>query len=94
MSCQQKDNFIQLYFKDSGHGIPPEISARIMEPFFSTKDIGKGTGLGLALARGIVEKHGGTLEYVDGSSHTTFLMQLPKNSIQNWSRPENSQSLH
>lgn len=94
VSCHQKDNFIQLYFKDSGHGIPPEIASRMMEPFFSTKDIGKGTGLGLALARGIIEKHGGTLEYVDNCPHTTFLMQLPKNNIQDWSRPENSQSLH
>src|SRR5690606_26377299 len=44
VSCYQKGEKIQLYFKDSGHGIPPEIANRMMEPFFSTKNIGKGTG--------------------------------------------------
>lgn len=78
VSCHEKDGKIQLFFKDSGRGIPKEIAERIMEPFFSTKDIGKGTGLGLALARGIVEKHGGTLNYLPNCPHTTFLLELPK----------------
>jgi len=50
---------VQLYFKDSGPGIPPEVASHMMEPFFTTKAVGKGTGLGLVLARGIIEKHGG-----------------------------------
>jgi C4-dicarboxylate-specific signal transduction histidine kinase len=78
VSCHEKDGKVQLFFKDSGHGIPPEIASRMMEPFFSTKDIGKGTGLGLALASGIVEKHGGTLTYLPECPHTTFLLELPK----------------
>lgn len=72
------DNTVQILFKDSGPGIAPDIAARIMEPFFSTKELGKGTGLGLALARGIAEKHGGELSYVDDSTHTTFKLNLPK----------------
>lgn len=83
----QKDGRIQLYFKDSGHGIPPEVASRIMEPFFSTKDIGRGTGLGLSLARGIAEKHGGTLEYLSDRPHTTFLLELPKAKVQEWGTP-------
>ena len=87
VSGHQKDGKIQLYFKDSGHGIPPEIASRIMEPFFSTKEIGKGTGLGLSLARGIVEKHRGSLEYLSDRPHTTFLLELPKAKIQEWGMP-------
>ena len=87
VSGHQKDGRIQLYFKDSGHGIPPEIASRIMEPFFSTKEIGKGTGLGLSLAIGIVEKHGGTLEYLSDRPHTTFLLELPQAKVQERSIP-------
>jgi signal transduction histidine kinase len=87
VSSHQKDGKIQLYFKDSGHGIPPEIASRIMEPFFSTKEIGKGTGLGLSLARGIVEKHGGTLQYLSDRPHTTFRLELPRAKEQEWGVP-------
>jgi signal transduction histidine kinase len=87
VSCVEKEGKIQIYFKDSGHGIPKEISARIMEPFFSTKEIGKGTGLGLALARGIVERHGGSLHYVDNCPHTTFLLELPRTQQSEWGIP-------
>lgn len=85
VSCHPNHDHIRLYFKDSGHGIPKEIATKIMEPFFSTKDIGKGTGLGLALARGIAEKHGGSLQYLMDCQHTTFLLELPENPLaQEW----------
>lgn len=88
VSCHEKDGKIQLFFKDSGRGIPKEIAERIMEPFFSTKDIGKGTGLGLALAKGIVEKHGGSLRYLPDCQHTTFLLEMPKpNAEEEWGMP-------
>lgn len=87
VSVDRKDDHVLLYFKDSGNGIPKEIATRMMEPFFSTKDIGKGTGLGLALAKGIAEKHGGSLQYVEDSSHTTFLLELPRNVNDDWQMP-------
>lgn len=48
--------------KDTGPGIPPEIMDKVMEPFFTTKPVGRGTGLGLSLCFKIVEDHGGVLE--------------------------------
>jgi len=52
---------IVLEVEDTGTGIPPEILARVMETFFTTKPEGKGTGLGLSICKRIVEQHGGQL---------------------------------
>lgn len=88
ISAHDGGDKLQIFVKDSGTGIPPEIAARIMEPFYSTKDAGKGTGLGLALASGIAEKHGGKLTYVPKANHTTFLLEFPKpkNFADGWHR--------
>jgi CheY-like chemotaxis protein len=58
--------------------MPPEILERIYEPFFTTKDVGEGTGMGLSVAHGIVASHGGamTVVSVPGKS-TTFAIYLP-----------------
>lgn len=77
ISAHEAGDRLQIFVKDSGAGIPTEIAEKIMEPFYSTKEHGKGTGLGLALARGIAEKHGGNLTYVKKANHTTFLLDLP-----------------
>ena len=53
--------YIQLTIKDTGSGIDPEIKDRIFDPYFTTKDVGKGTGLGLAVVHGIVKDHGGVI---------------------------------
>lgn len=63
---------------DDGPGIPPELQDRIYEPFFTTKEVGKGSGQGLALARTIVERHGGSMECSSVPPHgTTFTIRLP-----------------
>ena len=62
---------------DSGPGVPPELRARIMEPFFTTKPVGKGTGLGLSLSKAIVDEHGGELNLCDRENHTCFSLVLP-----------------
>ena len=73
--------FVNVFVTDTGTGIPWEIRQRIFEPFFTTKPQGKGTGLGLAAAYGIVQAHHGTLEVESEPGRgTTFLIQLPLDS--------------
>lgn len=55
-------SWVVVTVKDTGPGIPPEILDKVMEPFFTTKPVGRGTGLGLSLCFKIVEDHGGVLE--------------------------------
>jgi PAS domain S-box-containing protein len=59
--CRQaiEGGFIELYVEDNGHGMAPEVLERIFEPFYSTKETGKGSGMGLAMVHGIVHEHGG-----------------------------------
>lgn len=77
ISALETSHNVEIYFKDSGHGIAEEISEKIMEPFYTTKG-SKGTGLGLALVKGIAQKHNGSLSYVPKSLNTTFLLEIPK----------------
>lgn len=62
---------------DTGLGIPPEVGPHIFEPFFTTKPLGEGTGLGLDIARRIVEKHGGTIRYSSMPGKTVFTVEIP-----------------
>jgi signal transduction histidine kinase len=62
---------------DEGSGIPPEIAARIMEPFFTTRLERGGTGLGLAISSTIVKEHGGSIEFSSEPGRgTTFTVRL------------------
>jgi len=76
---------IEMVVVDNGTGIPPEVAAKIFQPFFTTKPSGQGTGLGLSLAYDIVTKgHGGSLlvQSVEGEG-TTFTIRIPeKNTAQ------------
>ncbi len=71
--------WVTITVKDNGTGIPPEALPRIFEPFFSTKDVGAGTGLGLATVHGIVHQTGG---YIGVSTKvgegTSFTIYLPR----------------
>jgi len=79
-SCRQKvgGSFVELSVRDTGPGIPPNVMERMFEPFFSTKDVGRGSGMGLSLAHGIVHDHGGHI-LVDSlpNERTKFQVLLP-----------------
>ena len=71
-------NTIQIQIANSGPGIPPDIQSRIFEPFFTTKPVGKGSGLGLEMARRVVEnRHRGTLTFESMPGKTQFTVCLP-----------------
>jgi signal transduction histidine kinase len=82
---------IELSVTDQGPGIPAEIAPRLFTPFFTTKEVGQGTGLGLATSRNIVEEHGGRIEFANlarpwGARFTVHLPYrglLPKLETQN-----------
>ncbi|HET9554411.1 MAG TPA: transporter substrate-binding domain-containing protein [Anaeromyxobacteraceae bacterium] len=69
---------LRLTVRDEGVGIPPEHLARLTEPFFTTKRDAGGTGLGLSVSAGIVEEHGGALEFASAPGQgTTVTVWLP-----------------
>ena len=75
------EDSLQINFKDTGPGIPEEDISNLFEPFFTTKKKGKGVGLGLSVAYGIIQEHGGSI-YVKSKAGqgTTFQVKLPLKS--------------
>lgn len=74
----ENQNYIQVDIVDSGKGIPEEIQDRIFEPFFSTKAVGEGTGIGLDICRKIVNYHNGKIFFQSQPGRTVFTVLLPK----------------
>jgi CheY-like chemotaxis protein len=91
------DNVV-LQVSDTGSGMPPEVRSKIFEPFFTTKAKGRGTGLGLAMAYGIVQAHQGTIVCDSSPGRgTVFTLSFPRldTSLENESThevPEGKQS--
>jgi len=71
--------YVRLSVRDTGCGIKPEIIDQIFDPYFTTKGVGEGTGLGLAVVQGIVESHGGGVSaYSEPGKGTTFHVLFPR----------------
>jgi CheY-like chemotaxis protein len=79
ISAKAVGDAVEILVVDNGPGIPAEVQGRIFDPFFTTKPVGAGTGIGLAVSRGIAEAHGGSLQLAmtegDGAS---FVLRLPR----------------
>ncbi len=76
--------FVELGVRDQGHGMAADVVERIFEPFYSTKEAGKGTGMGLAIVHGIVHEHGGHVvvdtEPGRGATFRVLFAALPADS--------------
>jgi len=68
---------VHVEVADAGSGVPADLHARIFEPFFTTKPVGEGTGMGLSLAQGMAELHGGTLVLMPSAAGAVFRLTLP-----------------
>lgn len=74
----REDGIVRITVRDDGTGISPEILPRIFEPFLTTKETGRGVGLGLAISRSILERHNGNIEVQSEVGRgTTFTVTLP-----------------
>jgi len=80
--CNVTRTRVSLAVTDTGPGILPALQARIFEPFFTTKPVGIGTGLGLSLCRGIIERHGGIITVTSQPGQgATFCIELPVEAV-------------
>lgn len=78
VGLEPEQAMVKLTIADTGHGIPSEVIKKIYDPFFTTKEFGKGTGLGLTVVKGIIEEHQGSIavESEEGNG-TSFTVLLP-----------------
>ncbi len=74
-----RDDRLGISVRDNGQGIAPENLERVFDPFFTTRDVGAGLGLGLSVSYGIVQRHGGTLAVEsEAGAWTEFSFDLPR----------------
>jgi signal transduction histidine kinase len=83
LSAEDNRGEIKITIQDNGKGIPADRLPRIFEPFYSTKDFGKGTGLGLPIVKRVVDEHGGTIEARSKvGTGTTFTLVFPVEKLE------------
>jgi two-component system, NtrC family, sensor kinase len=74
---------VRVEIADSGPGIKSDVMAKVADPFFTTKEVGEGTGLGLWISENIVRAHGGTLEWKNGDNGgAVFVVSLPVRALE------------
>ncbi|MGP3913672.1 ATP-binding protein [Nonomuraea sp. 10N515B] len=82
ISTRREGDHAVVEFRDSGPGIPADVLPMVFQPFFTTKDLGKGTGLGLHVSMDIVaQQHGGSMEVTSRPGDTRFVVRLPLSQL-------------
>lgn len=78
LSASAAGGWLRLRFEDNGPGVPEALRKRIFDPYFTTKAVGVGTGIGLSISRSVIEAHGGALSLVDSAlGGAGFELRLP-----------------
>lgn len=78
VSLSGSGDHAELRITDCGNGIPPAIREKLFQPFFTTKEIGKGTGIGLNVVLGLVQSHRGEVFLDERSPNTSFVVRIPR----------------
>ncbi len=79
LDVTEKENVIEFCVVDSGKGIPENSRYKLFESFFTTKEFGFGSGLGLSISKGLALENNGTLKFDETKKNTTFVLTVPKN---------------
>lgn len=77
----QEEDKIKIALSDNGSGIAEDVVPKIFDPFYTTKSVGHGTGMGLDISKKIIEQHGGTISVSSKPGHTTFTILIPENPV-------------
>ena len=78
ITSRKRGDVAEITVSDTGRGIPAEIQHRIYDPFFTTKEVGKGTGQGLGIVHSVMQKHGGSINFkTEPEKGTTFILLFP-----------------
>jgi len=80
ISVYQENSDLVVKIADTGIGIPKSIQAKIFEPYFTTKERGEGSGIGLSIVKKIIDKHGGSITVTSEPGNTVFQVRLPINN--------------
>ncbi len=81
VNFKKGEDSVEIEILDSGVGIRPEVQSKIFQPFFTTKEVGQGPGLGLSVSLGIIQHHGGDLSFDPTAQNTRFVIHLPLQKI-------------
>ena len=73
------ERYVRLIVEDTGTGISPEIQRKVFQPFFTTKQAGEGTGIGLTVVKRLTEEHGGIVRaQTEEGKGTMFILDFPR----------------